>query len=324
MQVSFKGQEPAKVTAPVDNQKQGFVQKAKKFVQEHKAPVALAATSAVGLAVVGGLIYSGKLLPEIRLQKDANKFIEQAPNVIKDSKAVFEGADKALNEAEALLSEAAAKSGGENLNKLKFDFLSGAGNKIEVEYNDDKSVMKLKEFVDETLKRQVLNSCRDTRVIEYTENNIANVFVKDNSSTKAFLKVDLDEEKAEKLFGGDVDILNTAKKWFGKYNSSYNLRYIQNDKNKTMSMYFNDEKLKDVIVEKDNIGQAFEFINEGDKAKLCSVETGELGEFGHIKDNDNFKRYEVNDNGKLKKVKSNDQDVEPDFTDDFDEDLPNT
>ncbi|MBQ8475501.1 hypothetical protein IJ531_00405 [bacterium] len=74
------------------------------FLKEHKGLVitaaALAATSAI---VVGGLIYKGKLFPELKLQKEGEKILQGLDGAEKEMQALTNDAQKQYNEVMAII-----------------------------------------------------------------------------------------------------------------------------------------------------------------------------------------------------------------------------
>lgn len=66
------------------------------------SPGGLLATTAVGLAVAGGFLYKGKILPQL-IKKEGEKILKDASLVLQESKKALKKTQKELEKAQELV-----------------------------------------------------------------------------------------------------------------------------------------------------------------------------------------------------------------------------
>ncbi|MBR2068976.1 MAG: hypothetical protein IJ877_04355 [Candidatus Gastranaerophilales bacterium] len=75
------------------------IQKAKRFISKHKAESAVLAAAAVAAIVAGGLIYKGKLFPELKIKAKGNEILKKSSAIEQEARTSAEYAQKIYQEA---------------------------------------------------------------------------------------------------------------------------------------------------------------------------------------------------------------------------------
>ncbi|MBQ8475500.1 hypothetical protein IJ531_00400 [bacterium] len=93
----------AKPNVVVEDTAKAVIKEVKKLPSGKKFIAIGAAALAVSAIVVGGLIYKGRLFPEIRIQKDIQKALSQVPDVTREANTALEKAVKQYDEVTSII-----------------------------------------------------------------------------------------------------------------------------------------------------------------------------------------------------------------------------